>query len=170
MQNVLRLDEIRAHDIMTPRTVVFVLAETATVQEVAEAVGRCPYSRIPIHGENPDDWTGFVFKHDVLSRLANDEFDVPLRALRRPLEIVPGTVPGHRLLSEFLRRRRHLLAVVDEYGSLRGVVSLEDVMETLIGEEIVDETDRDVDLQAVARQRAERLRRDRASGESEGRE
>lgn len=166
VKNVLRLDEIRARDIMTPRTVVFKLPDSASVQEVAEAVSRCPYSRIPIHGEDPDDWTGFVFKSEVLGRLARDEFDVPLHALRRPLEIVPETVPGHRLLSEFLRRRRHLLAVVDEYGGLRGVVSLEDVMETLIGEEIVDETDRDVDLQEVARRRARKLRREGDDGRS----
>ena len=126
---------------------------------------RCPYSRIPIHGEDTDDWTGFVFKHDVLARLANDEFDVPLRALRRPLEIVPGSVPGHRLLSAFLRRRRHLLAVVDEYGSLRGVVSLEDVVETMLGKEIVDETDLDIDLQEVARARARQLQDDRERGD-----
>ncbi|MEM6796299.1 MAG: hemolysin family protein [Acidobacteriota bacterium] len=155
--NVLRLDEIRARDIMTPRTVVFKLPETLTVREAGDQVVSCPHSRIPIHGEDPENWIGFVFKSDVLQRMAHDEFEVPLAALRKPLELVPDSLPGHRLLSEFLRRRRHLLGVLDEYGGMSGVVTLEDVMETLIGEEIVDETDRDVDLQEVARRRARRL-------------
>lgn len=161
VKNVLRLDEIRARDILTPQMVVFKLPETSTVQEVADRVARLPYSRIPIHREDPDDWHGLVMKHEILDRMARDEFHVPLSALRRKLEYVPEMVPGHKLLAEFLRRRRHLLAVVDEYGGIRGVVSLEDVMETLIGEEIVDETDRDVDLQEVARRRALRFAKDR---------
>ncbi|MCG8456855.1 MAG: hemolysin family protein [Holophagales bacterium] len=164
VKNVLRLDEIRAQDIMTPRTVVFKLPESATVRDVADQVARCPYSRIPIHGEDPEDWVGLVMKSEILGRMARDEYEVPLHALRRPLEFVPTMVPGHKLLSEFLRRRRHLLAVIDEYGGIAGVVSLEDVMETLIGEEIVDETDRDVDLQEVARRRAHRFEKLDPSG------
>ena len=153
VQNVLRLDEIQARDIMTPRTVVFQAPEHATVQEVASDIARCPYSRIPIYDEE-EEWTGFIFKNDVLQRLANDEFEVPLSALREPLPFVPEFVPGHRLLAVFLKRRGHLLGVVDEYGGTRGIVTLEDVMETLLGHEIVDETDRDVDLQAKARRLA----------------
>ncbi|MEO1365618.1 MAG: hypothetical protein AAFX50_00485, partial [Acidobacteriota bacterium] len=94
---------------------------------------------------------------DILERMAKDDFNVPLGALRKPLELVPDSLPGHRLLSEFLKRRRHMLGVLDEYGGMAGLVTLEDVMETLIGEEIVDETDRDVDLQEVARRRGQRL-------------
>lgn len=150
VQNVLRLDEIKAKDIMTPRNVVFQLRESATVKDVASEVGRCPYSRIPIFDVD-EEWVGFIFKNDVLHRLANDEFEVPLSALREPLAYVPEFVPGHRLLSEFLKRRSHLLGVVDEYGGVRGIVTLEDVMETLLGHEIVDETDRDVNLRAKAR-------------------
>lgn len=150
VQNVLRLDEILAKDIMTPRTVVFQLPERATVQEVATEIARCPYSRIPIF-DDEEEWTGFVFKNDVLQRLANDEFEVPLSALRVKLPFIPEFVAGHRLLSVFLRRRGHVLGVVDEYGGTRGLVTLEDVMETVLGREIVDETDRDIDLQAKAR-------------------
>ncbi|MEM8997528.1 MAG: hemolysin family protein [Acidobacteriota bacterium] len=155
--NVLRLDEIRARDIMTPRTVVFKLREDATVEEVYEAVVGSQHSRFPIHGEDPENWLGFVFKSDILERMAKDDFNVPLGALRKPLELVPDSLPGHRLLTEFLKRRRHMLGVLDEYGGMAGLVTLEDVMETLIGEEIVDETDRDVDLQEVARRRGQRL-------------
>lgn len=163
VKNVLRLDEIRARDIMTPRTVVFRLPETATVREVADQVARSPYTRIPIYRDGEDDWKGLVMKNEILDRMARDEFDVPLSALRRKLEFVPEMVQGHKLLAEFLHRRRHMLAVIDEYGGLRGVVSLEDVMEMLIGAEIVDETDRDVNLREVARRRARRLASNAAS-------
>ena len=164
VQNVLRLDEIQAKDIMTPRTVVFQLPESATVEDVASEVTRCPYSRIPINGSD-EEWNGFVFKNDVLSRLAGDHFEVPLSALREPLSFVPEFVQGHRLLGEFLKRRVHLLGVVDEYGGVRGIVTLEDVVETLLGREIVDETDRDVDLQAKAKRLARRRFRNGGSGD-----
>lgn len=158
VQNVLRLDEILARDIMTPRTVVFQLPDSATVDEVAVEVGRCPHSRIPIFDSVTEEWTGFIFKNDLLRRMANDEFEVPLSALRKPLSYVPEFVQGDRLLSVFLKRRGggHILGVVDEYGGTRGIVTLEDVMETLLGQEIVDETDREVDLQEVARNLARR--------------
>lgn len=157
VRNVLRLNEITARDIMTPRTVVFKLEADATVAEVAELVTGRPHSRIPIHGpDHPENWLGVVFKEEVLGCMARDEFDVPLEKLKRPLGFVPETVPGHQLLAEFLRRRVHLLSVVDEYGGIQGVVTLEDVMESLLGEEIVDETDTVVDLQLAARRRAER--------------
>ncbi len=167
VQNVLRLDEILARDIMTPRTVVFQLPENATVDEVAAEVGRCAHSRIPIFDPDTEEWTGFIFKNDLLRRMANDEFEVPLSALRRPLAFVPEFVPGDRLLSQFLKRRGggQFLGVVDEYGSTRGIVTLEDVVETLLGHEIVDETDRVVDLQEVARSLARRRFPDEAEAE-----
>jgi len=165
VQNVLRLNEVQARDIMTPRTVVYKLEATRTVLEVAEEAGRVPHTRIPIyHPDDPENWIGMVFKGDVLACLARDEFDVTLESLRKPLRFVPEVVPGHKLLSEFIRRRVHILGVIDEYGGMLGVVTLEDVMESLIGEEIVDETDLVVDLQQVARRRAVQRLGDAASG------
>ncbi len=158
VQNVLRLDEVLARDIMTPKTVVFQLPQTATVAEVAAQVGRCPHSRIPIFDPKTEEWTGFILKTDLLRRLVDDEVDVPLSTLRKPLLFVPESMHGDRLLSEFLKRRGggQMSGVVDEYGATRGIVTLEDVMETLLGREIVDETDRVVDFQEVARSLAKR--------------
>ncbi len=154
VRNVLKLDDVAAKEIMTPRTVVFKLDASRTVAQVADEVARRPHSRIPIHAPGgPEDWTGQVLKEDVLACMARDEFEVRLEALQKPLDHIPESVPGHRLLSAFLKRRAHLLAVVDEYGGISGVVSLEDVMESLLGEEIVDETDTVVDLQQAARRR-----------------
>ena len=161
VRNVLRLNDVTAKEIMTPRTVVYKLDASRTVAEVAAEVGHAPHSRIPIHApENPEDWIGQVLKEEVLGYMARDEYDVRLEALAKPLGYVPELVPGHQLLSEFLRRRVHLLAVVDEYGGMAGVVTLEDVMESLLGEEIVDETDRVVDLQQAARRSGARRFRD----------
>ena len=151
VKNVLQLNDVAAKEIMTPRTVVFKLDASRTVAEVTEEVANRPHSRIPIHApDDPEDWTGQVLKEDVLACMARDEFEVRLETLQKPLEYLPESVPGHRLLSAFLKRRAHLLAVVDEYGGISGVVTLEDVMESLLGEEIVDETDSVVDLREEA--------------------
>ncbi len=156
VKNVLQLNEVKAREIMTPRTVVFKLDASRTVAEVVEEVEGAPYTRIPIHAAGePENWLGVVFKEDVFACLARDRFDVTLQSLKRPLGFIPEVVPGHLLLSEFLKRRTHLLAVIDEYGGMLGVVTLEDVMESLLGEEIVDETDHVADLQQVARRHGE---------------
>jgi len=154
VRNVLALDQIRAKDIMTPRPVVFRLPSNVTVKEVAASVSAAPHARIPVYAaDDPDDWTGVAMRADVLKALAQDDFDASVATLSKPLGFVPETTPGHLLLNEFIRRRVHLLGVVDEYGSVQGIVTLEDVLESLLGHEIVDETDTVVDMQEVARQR-----------------
>ena len=170
VRNVLRLNEITAREIMTPRTVVFTLSLDLNLRQLMEDVGELSHTRIPVHGEDPDDWIGVVLKGDILASLARDEFDTDLEKLMKPLGFVPATEPGHRLLKTFLKRREHMLGVVDEYGGVLGVVTLEDVVEELIGEEIVDETDLVVDLQQVARWHGERVLRNLTAGEDETRE
>lgn len=147
VRNVLKLNDVTARDIMTPRTVVFKLDASRTVMEVVEELDTCPHSRIQIYApDDPENWTGQMMKEKILAHMARDEFD----AFKLPLGFVHEVVPGHRLLNEFLKRRTHLLAVIDEDGGIQGVVTLEDVMESLIGAEIVDETDVIVDLQQAA--------------------
>lgn len=153
VRNVLALNEVRARDIMTPRTVVYSLDAKTPVSEIGDQIMAMPYTRIPIWREDPENWTGIVLKHDILACLARDEFDTRLELLEKPLGFVPEGALGHHLLHTFIQGRRHLLAVVDEYGGIHGVVSLEDVMESLIGAEIVDETDLFADMQQVARRR-----------------
>ena len=137
---------------MTPRSVVFKLPKTMTLKEVGRKVKKWTHSRIPVYDPNDTEvWAGVVLSRDILTRLANDEFDLTLEALAKPLYFVSVKTPGHVLLKTFLKRRSHLFGVIDEFGGLAGVVSLEDVMEALIGEEIVDEADLVVDMQELAR-------------------
>lgn len=161
VSNVLRLDKVRTRDIMTPRPVVFKLASDTTLREVSQKVKVWTNSRVPIYdAEDPEIWKGFVFSRDILSGLAQDQFETSLDSLCRPLFFVSEKTPGHVLLRTFLTRRTHLFGVVDEFGDITGIVTLEDVMESLLGEEIVDEADSAVDMQEVAKQRMrERLRK-----------
>ncbi len=157
VKNVLKLDEIKARDIMTPRTVVFRRPENLKVKDMSSDAWTLPYSRIPVHDpDEPDNWTGVVLRRDILACLGRDQFDVTLKSLAKPLAFVPDTVPGNKLLNLFLKHRKHLFAVIDEFGTVDGIVSLEDVLEELIGEEIVDETDTVVDMRQVAQRRRQR--------------
>ena len=154
VQNVLRLDKIKTRDIMTPRPVVLKLPSDMTLREANEAVPEWTYSRIPVYkSKDPETWVGIVLRRDILTGLANDQFDVTLESLCKPIFFMSEKTPGHVLLKAFLSRRTHLFGVVDEYGDLTGIVSLEDVLEALIGEEIVDEFDAAVDMQVVAQLR-----------------
>jgi CBS domain containing-hemolysin-like protein len=156
VKNVLKLDEIRSRDIMTPRTVVFRKPEDLTVRDMLPDAWTLPHARIPVHdAKDNDNWTGVVLRRDILAALGRDEFAVTLKSLARSLLFVPDTVRGHELLTLFLRRRRHLFGVIDEYGNIIGIVTLEDLLEELIGEEIVDETDKVVDTREAARKRSE---------------
>jgi CBS domain containing-hemolysin-like protein len=157
VKNVLQLDNVRAKDIMTPRTVVFAVADNLNVRQFTEKAPDKLYSRIPIYdAKDPENWTGVIRSQDILARLANDEFDALLKDFARPIGFVPEVIHGHKLLKEFLKRGAHILGVVDEYGSIVGVVTLEDIMESLIGAEILDETDHIADLQVAARANAKR--------------
>lgn len=165
VRNVLSLNDLTAREVMTPRTVVFRLPATMTLREVAEHVDEWHHSRIPIY--DPDDmdrWTGLVRAPDVLAALARGRLELRLSDLARSLHFVPEVMPGHRLLQHFIEERTHLFAVVDEFGGMAGVVSLEDVVESLIGREIVDEVDKVADLREVALRRAARRREARGEG------
>lgn len=154
VKNVLDLDRIKARDILTPRTVVFKLDGSATIQSVADEVSASPHARIPVYeGNDQENWRSVVLRADILAALAKDQFVTKVAALANPLGFVPETMPAHLLLNHFIKSRAHLLGVVDEYGAILGIVTMEDVFESLIGREILDETDKEVDMQAVARRR-----------------
>ena len=155
LRNLFRFPELRAEDIMTPRTVVFALQQDLTVSEALEQHPEIPFSRIPIYGKNRDDITGFVLKTDLLIAQLQGRGDVPLKEMKRDLGIVTEEASVEHIADELLTKREHLLAVFDEHGGLAGVVSLEDVVETLIGIEIVDEADRVADMRRLARKKWE---------------
>ena len=161
LKNLLRFHSLRVRDIMTPRTVVFTLPETKTVGEVVQAYSEFRFSRIPIYREMRDNVTGYVLKDEVLLRAAQGQDDQPLSELSREMLVVPEALPLPELFERLLDRLEHIALVVDEYGGMAGVVSMEDVVETLLGMEIVDEVDSVKDMQEMARQqwikRARRL-------------
>ncbi|MHC5037090.1 MAG: CNNM domain-containing protein [Planctomycetota bacterium] len=152
--NVLRLNEVTAEDIMTPRTVVFRKPEGMPLREVATDTVGWTFSRVPIHREDDvDELVGIVLRRDVFSGIAENQLNTTLAEIAHPVRFVSESMPGHTLLTEFIKARQHLFAVVDEYGGLTGIVTLEDVLELLLGKEIVDEFDTAVDMQEEARKR-----------------
>ena len=150
-KSLLRFESLQVSDVMTPRTVVVAFPETATVQDLVDA--KRPFSRYPVYAENRDEITGYVLLSDALAKAADDAHDTPLMALRRDLVAIPA---GRSLLAVFedlVEERAHIALVLDDYGGTAGIVTMEDVIETLIGLEITDETDHDEDMQALARDR-----------------
>jgi CBS domain containing-hemolysin-like protein len=155
--NVLALEGKMAKDVLTPRTVVFSLNTTMSAKEASEKKALVKHTRVPVFDKHPDDVVGIVHRIDVLMAVANDRFDVKVEELMRPVDFIVETFPLDRLLRKFLENRPHLLAIVDEFGGFAGIVTLEDVLEELIGHEIVDESDQVTDLRAFAHQQRDKL-------------
>jgi CBS domain containing-hemolysin-like protein len=155
--NILELDQKRVHDIMTPRPVVFSLPVTMPLDEAYATHGLWNFSRIPLYAEHNEDLVGIVSRRTLERRLALGDKEHTLGELMRPIHFVVDSLPLHELLKKFLNSRTHLFAVLDEFGGLAGVVSLEDVLEEILGQEIVDESDPVTDLQEAARQRRRAL-------------
>jgi CBS domain containing-hemolysin-like protein len=171
LKNVFRMPGLRVSDVMTPRTVVFTLQQDLTTAEVLAVRSKIQFSRIPIYAAHRDEVTGFVLKSDLFSDQVNNAGQSHLRDLKRPLNSVPDHLPLNVALEQLLTSREHIQLVVDEHGGMDGIVTLEDVVETLIGMEIVDEADQIEDMRRLARQkwreRVERLGIDLASFESQ---
>jgi CBS domain containing-hemolysin-like protein len=155
--NILELDQKRVHDIMTPRTVIFSLPVSMSLEEAYARRGLWNFSRIPLYAENNEDLVGLVGRRALERRMASGDKEHTLGELMRPIHFVLESLPLHELLKKFLNSRTHLFAVLDEFGGLAGVVSLEDVLEEILGQEIVDESDQVTDLQEAARLRRRAL-------------
>ncbi|MGY0559978.1 CNNM domain-containing protein [Luteimonas sp. A277] len=156
LRNVLQLDAVKAGDIMTPRTVVFALPQDTPLQEFVAAVEESPFTRIPVYeGDDRADITGFVLKSEALMRhiqTRDNPAPTTLADLARPLASTLDKMPVDRLFRHFISEGHHILLVVDEYGTAVGIVTLEDVVETVFGFEIVDELDTIPDLRVYARE------------------
>ncbi|MEW6220590.1 MAG: hemolysin family protein [Thermodesulfobacteriota bacterium] len=165
IHNILRLDEIPVRDAMTPRTVTFSLSEHLTVGAARERLlDLRRHSRVPVYDADPDDVVGIVLAKDILAACAQDHEDTILTSLMQPVHFVPEAASLDRVLVEFLERRQHLFVVVDEYGSFTGVISLEDVLEEIVGREIVDESDQTRDMRDLARRQRRILTGQGAAG------
>ncbi len=151
IRNIFQFESLRVGDIMTPRAVVFALPEDMNVIDSLEQVTQSPFSRIPLYTMHIDDISGFVLKEDVLINAAQKQSDKKLKALKRKILAVPESISLISLLEQFLKERQHIAIVVDEHGGTDGLVTLEDVIETLMGMEIMDETDDVEDMRSLAR-------------------
>jgi len=159
-KNLIRFSSLRVKDIMTPRTVVVGFDYDATVGEVTENIEQLHFSRLPIYGEERDEITGYVLKNDLLLMMARGEMDLPMRELQRNILIVPELTQLQDFFERLMKKQEHIAVVVDEYGGFAGVVTMEDLVETLLGMEIIDEVDNIEDMQQMARKKwMERARR-----------
>jgi CBS domain containing-hemolysin-like protein len=151
LKNLFNLEFYKAEDIMTPRTVLFTLPAAMEISEFKEKYMETPYSRIPVFAGNQDEIIGFVLKTDILIALAQGETANILEDFKRDIKVYPENVNLTALYNYLESNNEHIVLIVDEYGGTTGIVTMEDVLETLIGAEIIDEEDKDVDMRAAAR-------------------
>lgn len=150
VRNILQLGDVRIADIMTPRPVIFMLPADTKISEFADIISDKPFSRIPIYGKGTDDVHGFVLRSDVLLAAVKGDAGT-LETLKRPIDMVPKEIGVDGLFQSMLEDNHQLKLVQDEFGTTVGIVTLEDVLETIVGVEIVDEMDEVPDLQVLAR-------------------
>lgn len=157
--NLLRFSRVLVKDVMTPRIVVIAASDSMTIRDFHEQNEDLPFSRIPVYHDQNDDVTGYILKDELLLNLVEDQGDRTLEEIRRDIIVVHKTLPIPELLDNFISKKEHLALVVDEFGSMEGIVTMEDIIETLLGLEIVDESDNTDDMQALARKNWERRAR-----------
>jgi CBS domain containing-hemolysin-like protein len=163
LSNLLLLSQTRAGQIMTPRTVAMTLPQSRTIAETLAEHPRLPFTRIPLHEGDPEKITGLVLKPDVYEHALAGKTDATLADLKRDIHFMPESATALDLLDRFGQLGVQFFAIVDERGTFVGVVTLEDVVETVLGTEIVDETDTTPDLRALAERRSHARERARAA-------
>lgn len=161
VSNLFRFRELTVESIMTPRTVVVSMPQSTTVGDAMKLQPNLQFSRVPVYENTRDEVVGFVLKNELLLAHARGENDKPLSELKRDIFAIPESATLSTLFEKLIDSRHHIALVVDEFGGTAGLVTLEDLIETLFGLEIVDEADRNVDMQKLARdkwrERAEKL-------------
>jgi magnesium and cobalt exporter, CNNM family len=160
VKNILRLSQMSARDIMTPRSVIFMVPSSMSKDDFIESIVDKPFSRIPVFGQDRDDITGVVLRSEVLLEALRNK-DWSLEVLQRDVIRTMADVPLDELMRSFLKEGHHITLVTDKFGTVTGLLTLEDILETVVGVEIMDESDQVADLQELARQlwksRAERM-------------
>jgi len=161
MKNVMAWRRIPVSQVMTPRTVVFSMPSSATIEDFHLTQNENRFSRIPVYDRDPDNMTGFVLRSDLLLAKVQGDHKKSLGSFEREMPALPETASLAGAFRTMQSAKAHIALVVDEYGDLQGILTLEDLLETLLGLEIVDESDGAVDMREEARkqwqQRAEKL-------------
>ena len=153
IQNLIKMDEIPAYEAMTPRVVAAIAPESMTVKSFYRDKRFRSHSRIPVYADNDEYITGYILRMDALQLLADDKFDRTLGSIRRDIKLFNEETPLGEIWDAMLKHNEQICCIIDEYGCFEGILSLEDVIETLLGSEIIDENDVVPDMQAYARER-----------------
>ena len=157
IENILALESKRAGEIMTPRPVMIALDDRLSVEEARTEPGVLAHSRIPIYHKTPDNVVGIAHRREILTATADGEGIRSIAGFMQPVHFVTESEPLDRLLRLFLERRQHIFVVIDKHGGVAGIVTLEDVLEEILGQEIVDEFDEVEDMREMAQRRREEL-------------
>ncbi len=156
IENLLRLKDVAAEAVLTPRSVVFALQKDETVKDVVNKFTPIAFSRIPIYETNLDNVLGFVHRYDLIQKQADDDFDIRMEEIMEPISTIIETTPVATILDEFVKSHQQILMVEDKFGTVVGLITLEDAIETLLGVEIVDEHDSVIDMRKLAIERREK--------------
>ena len=157
IQNLINMDEIDAADAMTPRVVCATAPESMTMRAFYKDKKYLHHSRIPVYEKDDEYITGYILRMDALQLLAEDKFDKTLGSIKREITSFRENTPLDQIWDEMLSKDEQIAIIIDEYGSFQGILTLEDVIETLLGSEIVDEKDTVRDMQQFAKDRWHKL-------------
>ncbi len=153
IQNILKLDDIKAYDVMTPRVVAAIAPESMTLKEFYKEESLSHNSRIPVYSDSPEFITGYVLRYDVLENLAEDKFTTTLSSIKRQIAAFGEETSVADIWESLLESKDQIALIIDEYGCFQGIITLEDIIETILGMEIIDENDTVTDMQQYARER-----------------
>ena len=153
IQNIIKLDDIKAYDVMTPRVVAAIAPESMTLKQFYKQEDLSHNSRIPVYSDSPEFITGYVMRYDVLENLAEDKFDMRLKSIKRKIAAFHEETAVGDIWESLLKTRDQIACIIDDYGCFQGIITLEDIMETILGMEIIDENDTITDMQQYAKER-----------------
>ena len=153
IQNIIKLDNIKAYDVMTPRVVAAIAPESMTLKTFYKQEELSHNSRIPVYADSPEFITGYVLRYDVLEQLAEDKFDIRLGTIKRQIAAFHEETSVSDIWESLLNTKDQIALIIDDYGCFQGIITLEDIIETILGMEIIDENDTVTDMQQYARER-----------------
>ena len=153
IQNIITLDVIKAYEVMTPRVVANIAPETMTLKQFYRQEELSHNSRIPVYAESPEFITGYIMRNDVLENLAEDKFDMRLKGIKRKIAAFHEETTVSDVWESLLRTKDQIALIIDDYGCFQGIITLEDIIETILGMEIIDENDTVTDMQQYAKER-----------------
>ncbi|MBQ7061931.1 MAG: DUF21 domain-containing protein [Bacteroidales bacterium] len=159
IQNVIKLDNVKAYDVMTPRSVAATAPESMTLRDFYREEECSHFSRIPLYADDPEYITGYILRSDALELLAEDHFDKTLGDIKRNIPLFNEEQSVSEIWDSLLKHKEQIAIIIDEYGGFQGILTLEDIIETIFGLEIIDENDEVTDMQQYARERWQQRQR-----------